>query len=282
MSTIATTYKTFIQNITPIFGEGEARSIARIVFEDEFEIHNVQRTQEFPLASQTRLQEIEARLLQNEPIQYILGQADFYGLKFKVDKRVLIPRQETEELVAWLSEYLVYSPIYINVLDIGTGSGCIPIALKHDFPEATIHALDVSAEALELAKENAGEREIHFHQLDILEEKEWQTLEKFDYIISNPPYIPTEESELMPAWVRLFEPLIALFVEDKDPLLFYKRIADFALAHLYPEGQLFFECNEFNAQEVADMLSQKGFDNVEIRKDLNGKNRMVKGDYYYF
>ncbi len=279
MNTIAATYKTFIQNISPIFGEGEARSIARIVFEDEFQIHNFQRTQEFPLASQTRLQEIEARLLKNEPIQYILGQADFYGLKFKVDKRVLIPRQETEELVAWVSEYLTHSPVYINILDIGTGSGCIPIALKHKFPEANIHAVDVSSDALALAKENAGEREIHFHELDMLEEKEWQQLDKFDYIISNPPYIPTEESDLMPAWVRLFEPLLALFVEDKDPLLFYKRIADFALVHLYPEGQLFFECNEFNAQEVADMLSQKGFENVEIRKDLNGKNRMLKGDF---
>ncbi len=279
MKSIQLAYQNFVENITPIFGEGEARSIARIVFEDEFRVYNVQRQTEFAKSQQARLVAIEQRLLNNEPIQYILGQADFYGLKFKVDKRVLIPRQETEELVAWVSECLVHSPVYINILDIGTGSGCIPIALKHKFPEANIHALDISADALELAKENAGDKEIHFHHIDILDRDRWQKLGMFDYIISNPPYIPTEESDLMPAWVRLFEPLIALFVEDKDPLVFYDIIAEFAMLNLYSEGQIFFECNEFNAQVVATLLEEKGFAEVEIRKDLHGKDRMVHGTF---
>lgn len=276
MPSIAIAHQNFVQNITPIFGEGEARSIARIVFEDAFQVYTFQSEKELKSTQQSHLNEIEQRLLQNEPIQYILGQADFYGLKLKVDKRVLIPRQETEELVAWVSEYLTYSPIHVNILDIGTGSGCIPIALKQEFSYANISAVDVSEDALSLAQENAAEREIHFQKMDILEEKQWTQLGKFDYIISNPPYIPHHESDKMPLWVRAFEPLLALFVEDEDPLIFYDKISDFALKHLYGGGNLFFECNEFNASEVADLLRKKDFDEVEIRKDLNGKERMLR------
>lgn len=277
MFSIKQSYQNFIQNITPIFGVGEARSIARIVMEDEFQIYNFTSEKAFSRPYQDRLDKVQSRLLQNEPIQYILGQADFYGLKFKVDKRVLIPRQETEELVAWISEYLVHSPIQVNILDIGTGSGCIPIALKHNFPNANLYALDVSKGALDLARENAAKREVNFYELDILDKSQWSRLGKFDYIISNPPYIPTKESDKMPLWVKAFEPLLALFVEDENPLIFYDRISDFALQHLYGGGQLFFECNEFNALEVARLMEEKGFKDIEIRKDLNGKQRMAMG-----
>lgn len=220
-------------------------------------------------------------LKQNKPIQYILGKADFYGLKFLVNKHVLIPRPETEELV----DLIIKEPgtsLPTSILDIGTGSGCIPIALKKNIPKAFIYALDVSLAALAVAKQNATMNNVHvdFFQFDILSGKfPLPDREiKFDIIVSNPPYICNSEKEQMQKNVLDYEPHIALFVCDNDPLLFYKIIADFALKHLKQNGKLYFEINRAFGLETKLMLENKGFKNVLLIKDLNNNNRILQGN----
>jgi len=264
------------QQLTPRYGFGEARAIARIVFEDAFD-----RGRAFdPLKFETIL----LRLTAGEPVQYVLGAADFFGLKFKVDPSVLIPRQETEALVAWVLEALkTYSPISApTLLDIGLGSGCIGITLKKKRPAIQLFGLEKSPEALAVATENAntilgsGNSNAQFIQGDILNPGDWTKFPNLDLVVSNPPYIPHSEKALVPDHVLAHEPALALFVEDPDPLLFYRTIADFSLEKLNAEGMLFFECNEFNAPEVTRILQEKGFSAVELRKDLAGADRMVK------
>ena len=275
MPTIRQAHQQFVQQLTPFQGEREARSIARIVFEDVFRLFDYQSEQ--PFLAIDELQAIQKRLVNNEPVQYILGQADFYGLKFKVTPDVLIPRPETEELVYWVLESIQKSNL--KLVDIGTGSGCIPITLKKKLTNAEILGLDVSQTALKIAQANAvlNQVDVTFQAVDILKEKGWQALPYFDVIISNPPYIPYEEIGLMPKQVTDFEPNLALFVDDKAPLIFYQKIAQFAQQKLTPNGQLFFECNEFNAKEVVLILKQLGFSKVELAKDMEGKERMVRG-----
>lgn len=275
MPTIRQAHQQFVQQLTPFQGEREARSIARIVFEDAFRLFDYQSEQ--PFLAIDELQAIQKRLVNNEPVQYILGQADFYGLKFKVTPDVLIPRPETEELVYWVLESIQKSNL--KLVDIGTGSGCIPITLKKKLPNAEVLGLDVSQAALKIAQANAvlNQVDVTFQAVDILKEKGWQALPYFDVIISNPPYIPYEEIGLMPKQVTDFEPNLALFVDDKAPLIFYQKIAQFAQQKLTPNGQLFFECNEFNAKEVVLILKQLGFSKVELAKDMEGKERMVRG-----
>lgn len=274
MLTIQQAYQQFIQQLAPVQGEREAKSIARIVFEDAFHLFDYQATQ--PFLQLEKLQAIQARLANNEPVQYILGQADFYGLKFKVTPDVLIPRPETEELVYWVLETVQTTTL--KIVDIGTGSGCIPITLKKKLPKAEIVGLDVSEAALKIAQENAqlNQVEVTFQVVDILKEKNWSALPSFDIIISNPPYIPYHEIGLMPKQVTDFEPNLALFVENDDALIFYATIAQFAQRKLNKNGQLFFECNEFNAKEVVLILEKLGFSKVELAKDMEGKERMVK------
>lgn len=266
-----------------VYDEGEAKSIARIVFEDVFNIYVVKEIFDLTEENKAQLATIEGRLLQNEPIQYILGQADFYGLKFKVDSSVLIPRQETEELVYWVLETIKSKGLDSmgKMVDIGTGSGCIPITLARKLPFYEIHGLDVSPIALAIAKDNNEELQtsVKFQELDILDEGLWDFYanESLDIVISNPPYIPHKESHLMPAHVLKFEPKLALFVEDEMPLVFYLEIMDFAQQKLKKGGYLFFECNEFNAKEVAAALKDKGFEEVILEKDMAGADRMVRG-----
>lgn len=258
-----------------VYEASEARQVSRIVLEDAFGVKNFSRELFFTPDDAVRLEGIKKRLLQHEPVQYILGEADFYGLKFKVDQRVLIPRQETEELVHWILETL---PLSANarVLDIGTGSGCIPVTLKVKRPALDVFAVDISEGALEIAAENAARHHaaVHFLRADILQASEWPD-GLFDVIVSNPPYIPREEEALMPPQVLAFEPHIALFTQNEDPLIFYHRIAAFALERLSKNGFLFFETNEFNAHAVMDMLKVLGFQRVELRQDMQGKDRMV-------
>jgi len=256
-------YQQFIQKLAISQGEREAKSIARIIFEDVFRLFDYQATQPFLFLE--KLQAIQARLATNEPVQYILGQADFYGLKFKVTPDVLIPRPETEELVYWILESVNKSSA-IKIVDIGTGSGCIPITLKKKLPNAKISGLDISPAALKIVQE-----------VDILKENNWSKSPNYDVIISNPPYIPYREINLMPKQVTNFEPSLALFVENKEPLIFYRKIAQFALLRLNKDGQLFFECNEFNAKKVVLILEALGFSQVELQKDMEGKERMVRG-----
>jgi len=273
--TIQQAYQQFIQQVATSQGEREAKSIARIVFEDAFRLFDYQSTQ--PFLYLEKLKAIQGRLASHEPVQYILGQADFYGLKFKVTPEVLIPRPETEELVYWVLESVNKSPL--KIVDVGTGSGCIPITLKKKLPTAEISGLDISKAALKIAEENAelNEVDVPFQAVNILEEKKWHPLPYFDIIISNPPYIPYTEIDLMPKQVTDFEPNLALFVENKAPLIFYQKIAQFALLKLTKGGQLFFECNEFNAKKVVLMLEKLGFSKVELQKDMEGKERMVRG-----
>jgi len=263
--------------IEAVYEASEARQVARIVLEDAFGVKNFSRAMFFTPADESRYQAIKARLLQCEPVQYILGESDFYGLKFKVDKRVLIPRAETEELVHWLLEILPQSST-ARVLDIGAGSGCIPVTLKVKRPNLRVSAIDVSEGALEIAAENAARHNaaVQFLGADILQPSQWPE-GVFEVIVSNPPYIPRKEEVLMPPQVLRFEPHLALFTGNEDPLIFYRRIAEFALERLSKGGQLFFETNEFNAQAVVGMLKALGFQELELRKDMQGKDRMVKG-----
>jgi release factor glutamine methyltransferase len=246
------------------------------------------------------------------PIQYILGNTEFYGLSFKVNAHVLIPRPETEELVDWVIEgeskvqspkSKVQSPKFkvqsskFKVLDIGTGSGCIAIALKKNMPDAEVYALDISENALTVAKENAekNKTEIHFLQGDILgfhrrgaetqsnkaEEKNLAPLrlcgeKTFEVIVSNPPYIADAEKKTMSANVLDHEPHTALFVPDNDALLFYRAILDFAKEKLAAGGKIYFELNSTYAAAVAELAAEKGFVNCSIRKDLNGNERMMR------
>lgn len=274
MASIKNTYQQFLKNISTQFEAREAISVARIVFEDAFKLFDYESSKAF--IGTDILQEIEARLLKNEPVQYILGQADFYGLKLKVSPAVLIPRPETEELVYWILENKgIENP---TILDIGTGSGCIPITLKKKMPQAKISAIDVSPTALDIARTNAAlnKTKVSFILTDILEERLWSMLASFDIIVSNPPYIPQDERKLMPKQVLNYEPDLALFVENEQPLIFYIKIGQFALQHLNKGGQLYYECNEFNAKEVVELLEKMGFSKVELEKDLEGKERMIR------
>jgi release factor glutamine methyltransferase len=265
-----------IEQLTPRYGAAEAKAIARIVIEDAF--GNQQAA-----IDHFQFHEMLARLLAGEPVQYVLGQADFFGLKFKVNPAVLIPRQETEELVVWVLEHLKNNEIENPaVLDIGLGSGCIGVTLKKKVPGLQLFGLEKSPAALEVAVENArrilGEPATYeFIEGDILNYPDWANFPKIDVVVSNPPYIPLVEKGIMPEHVTAHEPELALFVDNDDPLLFYRVIADVALQKLKPGGALFFECNEFNARDVAALLREKGFAEVELRKDLAGAERMVHG-----
>ena len=220
------------------------------------------------------IEKVVFRLKKFEPIQYILGETEFMDLKLKVNRSVLIPRPETEELVNWIIKTnKTDSP---RILDIGTGSGCIPLALKSRIKNAKISAVDISEKALEVAKQNAMQNnlDVHFFETDILnwENSNWDL---FDVIISNPPYVREIEKQKMHANVLKYEPENALFVSDENPLIFYERIAEFAHKYLVKNRKLFFEINEYLGNEMSNLLEHKGFADVELRKDINGKNRMI-------
>lgn len=221
------------------------------------------------------------RLLQNEPMQYVLGDTVFFDLVIKCDKRALIPRPETEELVDWIvSDYKNQSEL--KVLDLCTGSGCIALALSSKMSQSEIFAVDLSPEALDLAKENANQLNlnVHFSMLDVLGHFDNTSFESssFDIWVANPPYIPMNERELMHLNVLDFEPSMALFVENNEALIFYKAIAEKALLYLKPNGNLYFELNENFADETFKLIVQLGFENCELKLDLQGKKRMLKAN----
>ena len=226
-----------------------------------------------------RIDTITERLKQNEPIQYVLGEAWFAGMKFKVNKNVLIPRPETQELVDWVvKEAMSHELRAVSILDVGTGSGCIPIILKKKMTHANVSAIDVCSEALFTATENAIDHntEIDFILLDFLDEEKWAALGQFDIIVSNPPYIKQSEKESMHTRVKNFEPHKALFVSTDDALLFYRKLSDFSLKHLNPGGNLFVEINESLGDAVVSQFKDAGFANIELKKDMQGKDRMIK------
>jgi len=215
------------------------------------------------------------RLKKYEPIQYILGDTEFYGLVIKVNPSVLIPRPETEELVDWIIKDFKDKKS-ISILDVGTGSGCIAIALSKNLPNASVVALDVSSDALKIARQNAidNEVEIEFVEADILD---WDSTNmQFDVIVSNPPYVRELEKQMMSANVLDHEPQLALFVEDDDALLFYRKITDVAANILKPNGQLYFEINESLGENTKELLTEKSFNEIELKRDFFEKDRMIK------
>jgi release factor glutamine methyltransferase len=216
------------------------------------------------------------QLLQHTPIQYITGKAIFCGLELIVDRSVLIPRPETEELVLMASEWLTNHP-KAQVLDIGTGSGCISISIKKMHPTVFIRSIDYEANALHLAQKNAVNQHtsIDFVQMDFLDQSNWRTLGEVDLLISNPPYIPVSEKNTLHRNVAEYEPAAALFVPDNDPLIFYKAIAAFGKSHLNESGVILLECHEQYAHDVSKTMCQAGYDSVVV-KDLFDRNRFVR------
>jgi release factor glutamine methyltransferase len=275
----------FVDAISDLYPSEEVQSFFNLLSEKHLGLSRI----EIALNSDTsiseenisKFKEAIQRLKNYEPIQYILGETEFFGLPFKVDENVLIPRPETEELVLWvISEFRIQNSEF-RIIDIGTGSGCIPIALASRFPEAKITALDISKGALEVAKQNAklNEVNINFIEADILDSNTWnldfENLE-FDIVVSNPPYVRELEKELMEANVIKYEPATALFVKDEDPLLFYRKIAQFGKQYLKPTGLLFFEINEYLGESMLELLKEEGYSEIEIKKDIFNKDRMIK------
>jgi release factor glutamine methyltransferase len=280
--TIQDAYKQLMYQLYELYDDREAANIADMVIEHITGLKRIDRIMHKQLLLNKQQEELfvqySSKLLKQIPVQYVLHEAWFAGLQLYVDENVLIPRPETEELVEWVFEESKKSKVKTQkMLDIGTGSGCIPVALKKKLPAVDMHAIDVSERALVVAQKNAHTQNagIIFYHADILDKGKWNTLPNFDIIVSNPPYIKQKEKNEMQQNVLAHEPHIALFVPDEDALLFYKIIAEFGLQHLGNDSKLFFEINEAFGKEVCALLSQSGYSNIELRKDLQGKDRMV-------
>jgi len=279
--TLQAAFTLIINTLGPLQGNREAANIAHIVIEHITGMGKMDRIiykdKLLSSAQEQQLQLALEALLKHEPVQYVTGKAWFYGLEFTVNNNVLIPRPETEELVEWIVKD-VQKPV--KILDIGTGSGAIPIALKKELPAATIWSVDISAGALEVAAANATalSLDVHFEQIDILDTIATQGLPTFDIIVSNPPYICESEQRDMEEQVVAYEPNIALFVPDNDALLFYRQIGLLAQKKLTAGGLLYFEINEAFGKEVIALLEEQGFKNVVLKQDIYGKDRMVKGN----
>jgi release factor glutamine methyltransferase len=230
---------------------------------------------EITLEQQQKWSTVLNQLKTQKPIQYILGETSFYGLTFYVNENTLIPRPETEELVQWILESNL-NETSSTILDIGTGSGCIPITLKKNLPKATVFALDISEKALEVASKNAmlNKVDVAFLQQDILATTKLQ--QRFDVIVSNPPYVRNLEKEEIATNVLQFEPHLALFVDDNDSLLFYRKICSLAQEFLTPNGQLFFEINQYLGPETIALVKSYGFIQIELRQDIYGNDRMLR------
>lgn len=273
------TYRELWRTLEPLYGNGEARAVTDYVLDVCFGLSKADilcgAVEEMTAEKTAELNKIFGRLMEGEPVQYVLGRAEFSGRWFNVRPGVLIPRPETEELCAWITadSKASASP---KVLDIGTGSGCIAITLQLDMPESKVTAWDISADALDVARENAQQlgANVNFVKLDALNAKpegEW------DVIVSNPPYICEKEKKDMAVNVLEHEPHKALFVPDADPLLFYRAITRLAVQTLSKGGQLYFEINPIYADDTCRMMQAEGMTAVELRSDMYGKQRMAKG-----
>lgn len=263
------------------FGE-EAYMLARLLLETWDEKFISQPDFELEQVEIEALRSRVKRLLKDEPIQYILGKAHFYGRDFLVNPSVLIPRRETEELLVWVRDSIKKAGMAEpNILDIGTGSGCLPISLELELKElgikSEVSGMDISHTALEVARENAAlfKSAVNFKEGDILN-KEAGALGEWDIILSNPPYVPEAEKEIIAKRVKDHEPGLALFVPDKDPLRFYKKITQLASSHLSPAGLLFFEIHEDYGKEMIELLERYGFTEIMLKKDMQGKDRLIR------
>jgi release factor glutamine methyltransferase len=285
MKTVKDVSFRFKQELADVYSPQETEAIILLVLNELLQISKA-KLKAFP---ETEIAFQQAELLENilselktgKPIQYILGDTEFYGLKFKVSPAVLIPRHETEELVLWIIDTAKTSANSIkNILDIGTGSGCIPIVLNKYLINSKVFAIDISTYALQIAKENAqlNEADVEFIEADILNFNTEIELSQFDIIVSNPPYVTLVDKAQMHHNVTDFEPHMALFVPENDPLIFYNAIADFAKKHLTKNGLLFFEINENFGLETVELLRDKGFKNIALRKDMSGRDRMIRAE----
>lgn len=273
---------TFFSGLAETYPKTEIQSFFNILVEFRLKLSRI----DVALNSDYEINTLDLNFLQkalidlkkHKPIQYITGETEFYNLPFKVNEHVLIPRPETEELVDWIvaDSKLETQHSKLNMLDIGTGSGCIPISLAKNLPNTKVSAIDISLEALKTAEINAqlNNVDIHFIEKDILNTNSLS--EVYDVIISNPPYVRELEKDEMQKNVLDNEPHLALFVENNNPLLFYDKIADLAKSHLTKNGHLYLEINQYLGKETADLLNAKGFKNIELRKDIFGSDRMIK------
>ena len=274
----------FIQELTPIFDEGEAESFFYLILENKQQLKRIDLALQHDLTfSEDEIKIWNAILeqLKNEiPVQYLLGKTSFYGLDFEVNTNVLIPRPETEELVDWIikSNQVDHNSKGLKILDIGTGSGCIAISLANHIPNAQVFAIDVSENALDTAQKNAESNkvEVTFTNKNILETVDLE--QQYDIIVSNPPYVRNLEKEEIKKNVLDNEPHLALFVEDDDALIFYRKIAELAQKNLSENGQLFFEINQYLGQEMINLLEEMNFKNIELRKDIYGNDRMIRSE----
>ncbi|NDP28207.1 MAG: peptide chain release factor N(5)-glutamine methyltransferase [Flavobacterium sp.] len=283
----------FIQELSTIYDAGEAESFFYLILEEKHQLKRVDLALNPDLTLLN--EEIEVwnsileQLKKEIPIQYLLGKTNFYGLDFEVNPEVLIPRPETEELVEWIIQSTKYEAgnKKLKIVDIGTGSGCIAIALAKNIPNAQVFAIDVSETALATAQKNAqrNQVEVNFIKTDILKITNLEKLPtshfplptSFDIIVSNPPYVKELEKQAIKKNVLDHEPHLALFVADEDALIFYKKIAELAKENLSPNGQLFFEINQYLGKEMISLLEEMNFKNVELKKDIYGNDRMVRG-----
>lgn len=277
--TIYNLYRKFLEELSKIYSSNEAAAITQILFEHHL---NLKKSDIITIPDRmveenkiTLLQSHLGQLLQQMPVQYVTGTAFFYGLDFRVGPDVLIPRPETEELVQEVITQLKPNPDK-KILEIGTGSGCISVSIKKNIPECTITAIDISKKAIAIAEKNAEfhQTDILFECIDFLNPIQQARLETFDIIISNPPYIPLNEIDVIENNVKLFEPHQALFVPEKSPLLFYEAIYTFSKNNLNSNGSIFLETHENYAQKVQSLFSGKEW-NCVIKKDMMEKERMV-------
>lgn len=265
--------------LSNVYDALELNSIVNILIEEVTgwdALHqNIHKNDALEQSHTDQLTHYVEKLLTGKPLQYIIGKAWFMGKAFMVNEAVLIPRPETEELVEWIVEYAQIINKPLSILDIGTGSGCIPISLKQAIPNASITAIDISKEALAVAQQNAAAHNtnIEWIELDILQTKHLK--DQYDIIVSNPPYIPLREKPNMQSQVIDHEPAIALFVPDQYPLIFYSKIAHIGKSALKPNGQLFFEIHYDQGEAILALLNEMGY-HAELRQDIYGKDRMVR------
>jgi release factor glutamine methyltransferase len=271
----------FIQELTPIYDAGEAESFFYLILEEKHKLKRIDLAlrPDLDFSEEELLvwNSIMEQLKQEIPVQYLLGKTTFYALNFEVNPNVLIPRPETEELVEWIitSPKSTGQSPNLKILDIGTGSGCIAISLAKNIPNAAVFAIDVSVKALATAKKNAVINEVNvtFIHQNILQTDD--LLQQFDIIVSNPPYVRNLEKEEIKKNVLEHEPHLALFVDDNDALIFYKKITALAQKNLSKNGQLYFEINQYLGATMLVLLQKMNFKNIELRKDIYGNDRMI-------
>lgn len=275
-------YRTqFIKELSSLYDAYEAESFFYLILENKYNLRQIDLALNHELAfSDADLEVLESFLIELKkevPIQYLLGKTNFYGLDFEVNENVLIPRPETEELVDWIinENKILDKTKKLKILDIGTGSGCIAISLAKNLPNAEVYAMDVSKRAIETAKKNArnNNAKIIFILKSVLELEILKS--NFDIIVSNPPYVRHLEKQEIKKNVLDYEPHLALFVDDNDALVFYRKIAELAQKNLLEKGQLYFEINQYLGKEMTELLEKMDFKNIELRKDIYDNYRMI-------